>query len=63
MITHNLYAGYGDLAVGFEVRRQIGGWNWVANLDLGGADGLIIEQELLEHLDGPFAVAAVGASW
>jgi hypothetical protein len=58
-----LYAGYWDLAAGVEVRRRIGGVGWIAGIDLGGGDGLIIESKYLEQLDGPFAVATLGASW
>lgn len=62
-MDHSVYAGYGDLTVGFEIRRRVAGWNWVADVDLGAADGLIVESPYLEHLDGPFAVAALGMTW
>jgi len=63
IMERNLYAGYGDLAVGFEVRRRLAGWNWIADVDLGAADGMVVEAQTLERLDGPFAVGAVGVSW
>ncbi len=60
---HTVYATYADLAVGFEARRRFAGWNWVAGIDVGGGDGLVMENKYLERLDGPFAVTTLGASW
>ena len=63
MTQHSVHAGYGDLSLGFEVERQFHGWKGLASLDLGGADGLVIEDQYLEHLDGPFASLGVGVTW
>ena len=63
IMSRHFYAGYWDASVGLEVRRRMLGVDWLVGVDLGAGDGLIVEDDYLEHLDGPFAAATLGMSW
>jgi hypothetical protein len=62
-MPRSVHSGYGHLGLGFEVDRSFGAWSALADVDVGYADGLVMETQVLAHLDGPFAVAGLGVRW
>jgi hypothetical protein len=63
VMDQSLNGAYWDASLGVEAMRVIAGWRWLAALDVGAGDGLLVEQDYLERYDGPFAAATVGTSW
>ncbi len=63
VMDQTLLGGYYDASIGIEAKRRIAGWNWIAGLDIGAGDGMLVEADYLEQFDGPFAAATLGASW
>jgi len=62
-MQHSVHSAYGDLALGFEVQRAFPAWKGIAEIQIGAAKGLVVEAQSFVHLNGPFAMAGLGARW
>jgi hypothetical protein len=62
-MPESIHSTYGDLTFGFELRRQFDGYKGLAGIEIGAADGLVVEALSFVHLNGPFATAVLGVQW
>jgi hypothetical protein len=63
LMEHSVHSAYADLTVGLELQRRFGVFKGLASLELGAADGLVVEAQSFVHLDGPFALTGIGVQW